>query len=98
MNTLVLPTTQFTRLLFATDFSDESRKALLAAKVIAKHFDSEISAVNVTDYINPLVPPEGEWFDLSIEAQRSEEQIAQLTTELHAEGYKAKGLCPVGQV
>src|ERR1700744_6553739 len=55
MTTVTLPTTRFTELLLATDFSDESRRALMAAKAIAQRFHAEITAINVT----PPVSPEG---------------------------------------
>lgn len=98
MSTLALPTTRFTELLFATDFSDESRKALMAAKAIAKRFGSEISAVNVTDLVNPIQVPEAAWIYSPEELQQAEEQMEQLTGELHAEGFKARGLCPAGAI
>jgi nucleotide-binding universal stress UspA family protein len=98
MTTVALPTTRFKELLFATDFSDESRKALIAAKAIAKRFDAEIAAVNVTGIVNPIQVPEAEWIYSPQDQKDAEEQMEQLAGELRSEGFKAKGVCPVGLI
>jgi nucleotide-binding universal stress UspA family protein len=98
MTTLALPTTQFKELLFATDFSDESHKALVAAKAIARRFHAEIAAVNVTGSVNPIQVPEATWIYSPQDQKEAAEQMEQLAAELRSEGFKAKGVCPVGLI
>jgi nucleotide-binding universal stress UspA family protein len=98
MTTLALPTTRFTELLLATDFSNESQQALLAAKAIAGRFNAEISAVNVVQPVNPVTLPEGAWFHSAEDLPQAEDRMTQLAGELLSEGIRAKGSCVVGSV
>src|ERR1700761_7335880 len=98
MTTLTLPATRFTHLLVATDFSDESLRALTAAKAVARRFDAEISAVSVLELVNPVTVPEAVWYDSAEDRHQVEERMEQLTAELHSQGIKGKGLCTAGRV
>jgi nucleotide-binding universal stress UspA family protein len=100
MTTLIrtLPTTRFKEILLATDFSDESRRALMAAKNIAQHFDAEICAVNVTETVNPVSVPEAMWLYSPEDLRWAEERMEQFAAELRSEGFKAKGSSPAGPV
>src|ERR1700744_3069695 len=97
MTTVTLPTTRFTELLLATDFSDESRRALMAAKAIAQRFHAEITAINVTPPVSPVTVPEATWYSADQIAD-TDDRMTQLTGELTSEGIKAKGSCVVGAV
>lgn len=98
MTTLSLPATRFKELLFATDFSDESRKALNAAKAIARRCEAHITAVNVTALLDPVQLPEAVSIYSPLDQREAETLMEQLTGELCADGLNAKGVCPVGLV
>jgi nucleotide-binding universal stress UspA family protein len=98
MTTCTLPTTQFTEILLATDLSDESQRALMAAKAIARRFNAEISAIKVIPPVSPVTVPEETWYHSAEDLPQWEDQMNQLAGELVAEGIKAKGSCVVGSV
>jgi nucleotide-binding universal stress UspA family protein len=98
MTTVSLPTTRFSELLLATDFSDESRRALMAAKAIAWRFNAEISAINVIPPVSPVTVPEATWYPSVEGLPETEDRMTQLAGELLSDGIKAKGSCAVGPV
>jgi nucleotide-binding universal stress UspA family protein len=97
MTTITQPATRFEEILFATDFSNESQKALLAAKALARHSGARIAAVNVTELPSPMEIPEGTW-STPPDLRPAREQMEQLTNELRADGLNARGTCLEGGV
>ncbi|WP_446743401.1 universal stress protein [Silvibacterium acidisoli] len=98
MNATVTPSLRFREILVATDFSDLSREALQLSKSIARRFHSGIMAVHVSEPMNPITVPEGQWFYSEEDLHIAEKTMEELRESLSAEGFPTQVSCPVGPV
>jgi len=96
MTNSVLAKVGFARILVATDFSDVSQRALEYAKSIARLHDSEIVLAHVSEPVNPVSPPEAEWFDNTAELQCADQQLEDQGAELRSQGLNARTASLVG--
>lgn len=90
---------QFSKVLLATDFSEESERALAYAKSIVRASAGELLLVHVAQLAPVLAVPEGSWIPddtARIEAEQRETEEA--AAALRAQCFKVKAFCPFGTV
>jgi nucleotide-binding universal stress UspA family protein len=98
MNTPTLATIAYAKILLPSDFTDASKKALDYAKAVGWRYNSEIILTHVLTPINPVLAPEGEWFDGDSAPQRMNEQIEEISAELRSEGFRSRAVSLTGSV
>jgi nucleotide-binding universal stress UspA family protein len=98
VNTPADSTIAFVKILVPTDFTDASKKALDYAKAIGLRYKSEIILTHVSAPMNPMLTPEGEWFEGDSALQRMNEQIEEGSAELRSEGFKCRAVSLTGSV
>lgn len=94
----------FSKILVATDFSDDSRNALRCAEELAHKFNSEMILLHVDQPLAPVMVSElGPAFDLNAMNQMAEEQrlaaqreLDRIVGRLRDAGLKARSLLRVG--
>jgi nucleotide-binding universal stress UspA family protein len=96
MTSSVLAKVGFARILVPTDFSDISQRAIEYAKSIARLHSSEILLAHVSARVNPVSPPETEWFDAVAELQSADQQLEDMGAEFRSEGLNARTASLVG--
>ena len=89
--------TQIRRILFATDFSKASARALAVTGALAKVNRAEVTILHVFDPFVPTVPEQylvAETLDqVNLEARRwSQRQLAKLTDKARKSGIRAAGI------
>lgn len=99
MNAITIPDLTFSRVLLATDFSEESNRALAYAKAIIRASGGELLLVHVAQVGSVLAVPEGSWIpDDSRRIEAEERETEEAAGALRAEGLKVKVFCPFGTV
>jgi nucleotide-binding universal stress UspA family protein len=94
----------FTKILAATDFSDDSNHALSYAEEMARRFAAEIVVMHVDQPLAPVMVSElGPGLDVAAMNRIAEEQrllaqreLDQLTARLRDSGLKSRGMLKVG--
>lgn len=95
----------FTKIIAATDFSDDSKFALEYAEEIARRFSAEIVVVHVDQPLSPVMmtPDFGAGIDIGVMSRIAEEQrllaqreLDQTVAKLRDGGLKAHSLLRVG--
>ena len=98
MSVRTMPSTRFSEVLFATDFSEESDRALSYAKSIVRGSGGELLLVHVAQPAPVIALPEGAWVDDSVRIKAEEQQTQEAAAALRAEGLKVRAFCPFGSV
>src|SRR6476659_8813314 len=98
MSVKTMPSTRFSEVLFATDFSEESDRALSHAKSIVRASGGELILVHVAQLPAVIALPEGIWVDDSVRIKAEEQQTEEAAAALRAEGLKVRAFCPFGSV
>jgi nucleotide-binding universal stress UspA family protein len=98
MSVATVPSTTFSEVLLATDFSEESDRALTYAKAIIRGTGGELLLVHVAQLSPEFAPPEGAWITDSVRARAEEQKTGETAAALRAEGLKVKAFCPFGAV
>lgn len=96
MNVAASTPTAFKEILVATDFTDASTTAVAYAAAIAKRFAAHIELVHVSEPVNPIAPPEGEWFENAL--ARTAEQVEAAGNALREMGIRATAVNPTGSI
>jgi nucleotide-binding universal stress UspA family protein len=94
----------FTKILAATDFSDDSNNALAYAEELARRFSAEIVVMHVDQPLAPVTVSElSPGLDVGAMNRIAEEQrllaqreLDQLTARLRESGLKSRGMLKVG--
>ena len=97
MTTIAPSQVTFKEILVASDLSRTSENALGYAKSIAKRFGSHILLAHVSQSVNPIAIPEGEWIEGDSEA-RAEGQLEAAGVALRTEGFLADAVNAHGPV
>ena len=98
MSVATVPSTMFSEVLLASDFSEESCRALTYAKSIVRGSGGELLLVHVAQLAPVLALPEGVWVDDSVRIRAEEQATEEAAIALRAEGLKVKASCPFGSV
>jgi nucleotide-binding universal stress UspA family protein len=98
MSVATVPSTTFAEVLLATDFSEESDRALTYAKSIVRGSGGELLLVHVAQLAPVLALPEGAWVDDSVRIRAEEQETEEAAAALRAEGLRVKAFCPFGSV
>jgi nucleotide-binding universal stress UspA family protein len=99
MDVIDVPSVDFSKVLLASDFSEESERALAYAKAIVRASGGELLLVHVAQ-LGPVLPlPEGSWIgDNTARIKAEERQTEEAAAELRAQGLKVRAFCPSGTV
>ena len=98
MSVATVPSTTFAEVLLASDFSEESGRALTYAKNIIRGSGGELLLLHVAQLAPVLALPEGMWVDDSVRIRAEEQETEEAAAALRAEGLRVKALCPFGSV
>jgi len=98
MSVATVPSTTFSEVLLASDFSEESDRALTYAKSIIRGSGGELLLVHVAQLAPVLALPEEVWVDDSVRIRAEEQETEEAAVALRAEGLRAKAFCPFGSV
>jgi nucleotide-binding universal stress UspA family protein len=98
MSVATVPSTTFSEVLLASDFSEESDRALTYAKSIVRGSGGELLLVHVAQLAPVLALPEGAWVDDSVRVRAEEQETEEAAAALRTEGLKVKAFCPFGSV
>jgi nucleotide-binding universal stress UspA family protein len=98
MSIATVPSTTFSEVLLASDFSEESDRALTYAKSIVRGSGGELLLVHVAQLAPVLALPEGVWVDDSTRIRAEEQETKEAAAALRTEGLRVKALCPFGSV
>jgi nucleotide-binding universal stress UspA family protein len=98
MTTAVAQATTFTEVLIASDFGQESDRALAYAKSVVRASEGELLLVHVAEPVPHIAIPEGGWVDDPLRAQLEIDHTEAAGIALRAEGLRALALCPFGSV
>src|ERR1700751_1698127 len=96
MNVATSTPTAFKEILVATDFTDASTGAVAYAAAIARRFAAHIQLVHVSEPLNPITPPEGEWFENAL--ARTTERVEAAGNALREMGIHATAVNPTGSI
>jgi nucleotide-binding universal stress UspA family protein len=97
MSVATVPPTTFSEVLLASDFSEESDRALTYAKSIIRGSGGELLLVHVAQLAPVLALPEGVWVDDSARIRAEEQETEEAAAALRTEGLRVKALCPSAQ-
>ncbi len=98
MSAVTVPSTNFSEILFASDFSEQSDRALTYAKSIIRDSGGELLLVHVAQLAPALALADGAWVDDPLRIRAEEQEIEEAAAALRAEGLRVKALCPFGSV
>ena len=98
MSVTTVPSTTFSEVLLASDFSEESDRALTYAKSIVRGSGGELLLVHVAQLAPVLALPEGVWVDDSVRIRAEEQETEEAAAALRAKGLKVRAFCPFGCV
>lgn len=98
MSAATVPSTTFSEVLLASDFSEESDRALTYAKNIVRGSGGELLLVHVAQLAPVLALPEGVWVDDSARIRAEEQETEEAAAALRAQGFRVKAFCPFGSV
>jgi nucleotide-binding universal stress UspA family protein len=98
MSVATVPSTTFSEVLLASDFSEESDRALTYAKSIIRGSGGELLLVHVAQLAPVFALPEGVWVDNSVRVRAEEQETEEAVAVLRAEGLRVKAFCPFGSV
>jgi nucleotide-binding universal stress UspA family protein len=98
MSIATVPSTTFSEVLLASDFSEESDRALTYAKSIVRGSGGELLLVHVAQLAPVLALPVGSWGDDSVRIRGEEQETEVAAAALRVEGLKVKAFCPFGSV
>jgi nucleotide-binding universal stress UspA family protein len=98
MSVATVPSTTFSEVLLASDFSEESDHALTYAKSIIRGSGGELLLVHVAQLAPVLALPEGAWSDDSVRIQAEQQKTEEAAATLRAKGIRVKAFCPFGSV
>jgi nucleotide-binding universal stress UspA family protein len=98
MSVVIVPSTTFFEVLLASDFSEESDRALTYAKSIIRGSGGELLLVHVAQLAPVLALPEGVWIDDSVRIRAEEQEAEEAAAALRAQGIRVKAFCPFGSV
>lgn len=98
MSVAAVPSTTFSEVLLASDFSEESDRALTYAKGIVRGSGGELLLVHVAQLAPVLELPEGARGDDRVRIRAEEQETQQAAAALCTEGLRVKALCPLGSV
>ena len=87
----------FKEILVASDLSEASENVLGYAKAIAKRFGSHIVLVHVSEAVNPIALPEGEWIDED-SGVRAGQDLEAAGNALRAAGFSADAVNTYGDI
>jgi nucleotide-binding universal stress UspA family protein len=98
MSVATVPSTTFSEVLLASDFSEESDRALTYAKSIVRGSGGELLLVHVAQLAPVLALPEGVWVDDRVRTRAEEQATEESAAALRAKGVRAKAFCSLGSV
>lgn len=98
MSVVTVPSTTFSEVLLASDFSEESDRALTYAKSIVRGSGGELLLVHVAQFAPVRALPEGAWVDDSVRIRAEKQETEEAAAALRTEGLRVKALCPFGSV
>src|ERR1700746_1403302 len=98
MSVTTVPSTTFSEVLLASDFSEESDRALTYAKSIVRGSGGELLLVHVAQLAPVLALPEGVWVDDSVRIRAEEQETEEAAAALRAPGLKVRAFCRFGCV
>ena len=98
MSIATVPSTTFSEVLLASDFSEESDRALTYAKSIVRGSGGELLLVHVAQLAPVLALPEGVWVDDLSEFEQRSRRRKRPPLLCVREGLKVKAFCPFGSV
>jgi nucleotide-binding universal stress UspA family protein len=96
MRVATVPSTTFSKVLLASDFSEQSDRALTYAKSIIRDSGGELLLVHVAQLAPVLALENGAWVDDPLRIRAEEQAIEETAAALRAEGLRIKALCPFG--
>ena len=98
MSAATVPSTTFSEVLFASDFSEQSDRALTYAKSIIRGSGGELLLVHVAQLAPVLALADGAWVDDPLRIRAEEQEIEEAAAALRAEGLRVKAFVPSAQL
>jgi nucleotide-binding universal stress UspA family protein len=98
MSIATVPSTRFSEVLLASDFSEESDRALTYAKSIIRGSGRELLLVHVAQLDPVLALAEGVWVNDRVSIRAEEQETEEAANALRTEGLRVKAVCPFGSV